>query len=582
MLATLLLGAPGRPQRQRVSHRVPPKRSSQIHDGFGVNTPMPREPYLPWGRRWWTRIFDAGIKFARIGQYENSSDYTSWDWVEQKRGVYAIPQEVDDYVSSLADNGVAIELQLLYGNGMCTSPAGRLPDSILPALGGFHPPDRGLYSVFWAPTTPEQIRAFTNYVRWTVNHFRGRVQYYEIWNEPSEYFWNPQPSPEAYAALARVIATVHQTDPTAKVVFGAFGLTERDFPRQAIEACRCAQGIDVFSYHAYADFGHNLNPEALDGPAHARESPALLREMVRKIPGIRGDIAFWNDEFNLPPSWEGCDESVQAKYIAREMVYDRAQGVRTFVWELIPGVDGNQGDDFGLIHGMMMRPEDFTPRPAFAALQNTNALFSDTTLDSSIEVKTPDVPMAKPPASVLVYAFRSRTGKTIIAYWLAVRSLPGGNGPSVRGRLKIGNAGIVRPVLIDVLSGAVTALSWKAGTVDTLESVPFRDSVMAIADESYFDWPALPEAPASLRCTRSSGRVRLVWDLPGRGVNGVVVERRDGEHGEWRRTATLPGPITEHTDFSRAAPVGVYYRVRAVTDAGESAYSNIVKVKEGQ
>ena len=73
-----------------------------------------------------------------------------------------------------------------------------------------------------------------------------------------------------------------------------------------------------------------------------------------------------------------------------------------------------------------------------------------------------------------------------------------------------------------------------------------------------------------------------MWDLPGRGVNGVVVERRDGEHGEWRRTATLPGPITEHTDFSRAAPVGVYYRVRAVNDAGESAYSNIIKVKEGQ
>ena len=178
---------------------------------------------------------------------------------------------------------------------------------------------------------------------------------------------------------------------------------------------------------------------------------------------------------------------MQAKYIAREMVYDRAQGVRTFVWELIPGVDGNQGDDFGLIHGMMMRPEDFTPRPGFEALRNTNALFSDTTLDSSIEVETPDLATAKPPASVLVYAFRSRTGKTIIAYWLAVRSLPGGNGPSVRGRLKIANAGIVRPVLIDVLSGRVTALSWKAGTVDTLESVPFRDSVMAIADESYFD-----------------------------------------------------------------------------------------------
>ena len=29
-------------------------------------------------------MFDAGVNFIRIGQYENSSDYTSWDWVERK------------------------------------------------------------------------------------------------------------------------------------------------------------------------------------------------------------------------------------------------------------------------------------------------------------------------------------------------------------------------------------------------------------------------------------------------------------------------------------------------------------------
>ena len=35
-------------------------------------------------------MFDAGVKRIRIGQYENSSEPTSWDWVEQKRGVYAV------------------------------------------------------------------------------------------------------------------------------------------------------------------------------------------------------------------------------------------------------------------------------------------------------------------------------------------------------------------------------------------------------------------------------------------------------------------------------------------------------------
>src|SRR5262245_9041056 len=74
-------------ERALPSH-VPPKRSSQIRDGFGINSDLPRDPYLPWNRRWWTRMFDAGFKWIRIGQYENSSDWTSWDWVEQKRGVF--------------------------------------------------------------------------------------------------------------------------------------------------------------------------------------------------------------------------------------------------------------------------------------------------------------------------------------------------------------------------------------------------------------------------------------------------------------------------------------------------------------
>ena len=87
-IITLILtpiGAVAQTSRAVPTH-VPPKRSSQIRDGFGINSDLPRDPYLPWNRWWWTRMFDAGFKWIRIGQYENSSDYTSWDWVEQKRG----------------------------------------------------------------------------------------------------------------------------------------------------------------------------------------------------------------------------------------------------------------------------------------------------------------------------------------------------------------------------------------------------------------------------------------------------------------------------------------------------------------
>ena len=89
---SLLNLLPSSAQTKKLPEKVPPKRTSQIEDGFGINSDMPRDPYLPWNRWWWTRMFDAGFKWIRIGQYENSSDYTSWDWIEQKRGVYAASQ----------------------------------------------------------------------------------------------------------------------------------------------------------------------------------------------------------------------------------------------------------------------------------------------------------------------------------------------------------------------------------------------------------------------------------------------------------------------------------------------------------
>ena len=136
-------------EKRKLPERVPPKRSSQIQNGLGINSDLPRDPFLPWNRWWWTRMFDAGVGWIRIGQYENSSDPTSWDWVERKRGTFSVSPEVDDYVDSLVENGVKIQIQLMYGNPMYTSPAGKLPDDITPAPGSFHNDDRSLYSIFW-------------------------------------------------------------------------------------------------------------------------------------------------------------------------------------------------------------------------------------------------------------------------------------------------------------------------------------------------------------------------------------------------------------------------------------------------
>jgi len=585
-LVFLFLIAPsswGQASRPLPDH-VPPKRSSQIHNGFGINSDMPRDPYLPWNRWWWTRMFDAGFKWARIGQYENSSDRTSWDWIEQKRGVFSSSPELEDFVDSLVDNGIDIQVQLIYGNVMYTSPSGRRPDVSTPEPGSFHNDDRSLYSVFYPPTTPEQIAAFNRYSAWMVNHFHDRIHYWALWNEQDIGYWNPYGNPEQFGKLlGPFIETVHRTDPQAKVIYGGQADPSRDFTQRAFDTCQCAPGIDVYAYHTYPGYGQNLNPETMDYGAYQAESPRALRDLVTHYPGVKPGIPFFDDEFNSIPSWVGSDESVQAKYVPRGFVYNLAAGVKTFVWLLAAGTDGNEYDDFGIIHGLTNHDYDFTPRPVFAALQNTNAMFSDTKFDASIEVSGPDLPALRRHAGFpfLGYGFRSDSGKAIVAYWLAAHSLPGNTFPPLYATLSLKNTGITHPVLIDVVSGEISQVKWKAGTTDTLEALPVKDSIMAVTDESYFDWPVLPEAPSSLNLAVTGNTAKLDWQVHGGGPTGIVVERRieKGESAKtsWSRIAKLPATTTEYSDSSLKKGERLAYRVRAINGDGESAYSNIVR-----
>jgi len=160
-----------------------------------------------------------------------------------------------------------------------------------------------------------------------------------------------------------------------------------------------------------------------------------------------------------------------------------------------------------------------------------------------------------------------------VAYWLAAHSIPGGVFPPVRADLTIANTGIQHAVLIDVVSGDIEPIV-RPQSSDVFANLPVRDSVMAIADENYFDWPVLPEAPSSLSATVTGNSVRLRWQAHGGNITKMIVERRAGDSGPWTRIATQPPTSADYTD-SGAPPGTVSYRVRAANASGESAYSNV-------
>ncbi|MGB8479575.1 MAG: hypothetical protein WCE63_12145 [Acidobacteriaceae bacterium] len=564
---------------QLPSH-IPPRRSSQLQEApAGVNTSLPRLPYLPWTERWWTRIYDGGFKYVRIGQYEDTSDMTGWDWIEHKKGVLEIKPEVDEYVDSLIANGATIELQLLYGNPIYTSQAGVLPTGIVPTPASVHNPDFGLYSIFWPPTTPDQIAAFLRYTRWMVNHFRGRIQYYSLWNEEDGSYWNPRPNPQEYGRLLGLFAkTVRQTDPNAKIVFGGQATLDPEFARGALEACDCASEIDVFAYHTYpGGIGSNTAPEEMDDAALQHGHTTVnLRDVVSSYPKIRPGIQFWDDEYNSIPSAPQMNEAIQAKYAPRAIVYNWAAGVPTFLWELINDTNTSEGDKFGIIHGMMHKASDFQPRPVFYTIERTNALLGDTHRDPSIKMKVLDShPLdAISGAPLLSYGFRSRSGKSIVTYWLAISSIPGKPFQPVSIDVSLRGTGIEHPVLIDLDADKILPLTWENSGAERRLRIPVKDSVMAVADANYFDWAVLPDAPYGLRLVAQGSSIVLTWHANDGIAMSVLVERRLSRTGKWVEIAHLPVAETSYKDVRSSKHVS--YRIRSMDRSGKSGYSNVV------
>ena len=230
--------------------------------------------------------------------------------------------------------------------------------------------------------------------------------------------------------------------------------------------------------------------------------------------------------------------------------------------------------------GLTNHDYDFAPRPVFYALQNTNALFSDTTFDPTIQLSAGASDLRRRSGfPFMSFGFRSVSGKEIVAYWLAAHSEPGNVSRTLYSTVSLKNTGIQHPVLIDVVTGNIRPVDWKKGTNDTLDLLPVSDSIMAIADADYFDWPVLPEAPSSLAAVRVGTSVKLAWNVHGGDPKQIIVERRaekGNSRASWQRVAQLSASAKEYTDTDVSNAGKTAYRVKALNREGESATSNIV------
>ncbi|HXY01826.1 MAG TPA: hypothetical protein VEI54_12960 [Candidatus Limnocylindrales bacterium] len=542
-----------------------------------MNLPLPREPRLPWTQRWWTRLFDSGVKWVRLGQYENTSEKTGWDWVEQSPGVYKVLPEVDEAVRSLVENGISIEMQLCYSNPLYQGDPRSRPKYIEPAPASIGPQDKPPNPIFKGLEAEDEIEGFLNYARFMVGHFKGKVRAWEFWNEPNIEYWQPHVESNEQLAvkgrqygrvLCRFADAVHNVDPQSKVIFGGTSSIDPSFVMAAIASC--PSKIDVMAYHAYPGYGSNHAPEEVDDLVGAQ----ALREAVLRFPGIRKDIEFWDNEWNVIPNWKNSNESVQARYLSRYFLEAKAYGVRGFLWEFIPGTDGNENDQYGLLHGETKSADAFQPREAYRAFEVTSALFGQTERDLScgtLNDRDPRVPEKYSHGQFREYCFRDTvSGNPIYAVWLAVYAAPDDHFAPVTAWIPIPDRQIQNPLVIDIRTGKITPVAWSDKEARTIQ-VELKDGILAVADTSYLNWPRALEAPGPLQARKHGDQVLLEWKSDG--IAEAFEIQRSMDWGDWQETARVAAGATT---YSEKLPAGhhISYRVRSLSNGTASAWSN--------
>ena len=268
-------------------------------------------------------VYSHGFKWMRISFDDWVGDVLDWQNVEIEPGEYSFDPErgitndekysgktypashpsVDEVISGYANNNITIILSLNVGNEEGHQDVLRFRNS-------------------------DEIERYSNYVRFMINHFKDRIKYYEIWNEPRG------DQVEDYIHLVKhVIPVIREEYPEAKIVIGALAgdwasedqwnasySLDSDYIKRFLEP-DLAPIIDAISWHPF----YYNRPDN----AYYQNYP----QMVEEIKEFAASNGFKGEYFADEISWktyqteeesEGfVSESVAGKYYTRAIIMHR-------------------------------------------------------------------------------------------------------------------------------------------------------------------------------------------------------------------------------------------------------------------
>ena len=369
----------------------------------------------------YSHVAASGVKWIRI--------QSGWARTEKTKGVYDFAW-LDAVVENLLACGCRPWICLCYGNGIYDEDAAKV-------FGG----------VGCVPNkTEEQKAAWSRYVTTLVARYAGKVQHFEIWNEPDggwcwkkfkgdEVWFDCENAGREYGEF--VIATtaaIRKGNPDAKPIAGSMcGNSLRWLTDVARTGC--FKDVWGFTYHCYS-------ADETDNPERVRMLRAFLGKYNPDIKIIQGESGSQSR-----PDGKGAlrglawTEEKQAKQLLRHTVSDLLCGVEFMSFfscmDMIEALNGRVGDkasymDFGYF-GVLAAEFDengratgtVRPKLSYRALQNIAAIFRELPEEYSVPAfiwsETSELMgwtrLSASAQEITFGGFRRPDGSKIFVYW---------------------------------------------------------------------------------------------------------------------------------------------------------------------
>ncbi len=336
---------------------------------FGVNTFLEQEVEPAKRERAMAMIAEAGFRWVRQEfPWEDIEIHAKGDFVDRRAEPHRSAWDKYDNIVDLAEE-YGLELIVRLSNPPAWSRAAGNEGGTL------------------AP--PDDYTDFADFVEAVVTRYRGRVRYYQVWNEPNIYpEWGEKDvNPEEYALLLKEAYTrAKQVDPDVVIICGALAATIQNdlYPHgmsdfvflQRLYDAGAAPYFDVLSMQGYGlwsgPYDRRMRPRVLNF-----SRPLYIRDLMVKNGDAHKPI--WISEMNwnaIPldhpayPMFGRYTLEKQAEYVVQ--AYRRAQmewpwmGVVN-LWYFKRATDLEQGQP--MYYFRMVEP-DFTPMPVYDAVRS--------------------------------------------------------------------------------------------------------------------------------------------------------------------------------------------------------------------